>query len=110
MNYNYEHDRFVNKNKAMATGYNVDKHDQAMESKGFSRQARQEDASCFNCKLKKKCATFRKKRSGGAVGAVTFDGNENFICDKYVPAPPSNKSMSDKQIKSMLKNFKKGRY
>ncbi len=110
MNYNYDHDRFVNKNRSIAGGYNIDKHDRAMERKGFSRQERQEDASCFNCKLKNKCAEFRSKRSGGSRGAVSFDGSEQFFCDRYIPAPAANKSMSDKQIKSMLKNFKKGRF
>jgi len=110
MNFAYDHDRYVNKNKSIAGAYDVDKHDRDMERKGFSRQKRQEDTSCFNCKLKNKCAEFRSKRGGGSRGAVSFDGSERFICDRYVPAPASNKSMSDKQIKSMLKNFKKGRY
>ena len=44
------------------------------------------------------------------MGAVSFSGNEEFICDRYIPAPADKKTMSDKQIKSLLKNFKKGRY
>lgn len=110
VNYEYDHDRYVKKNRMIASGYNIDKRDRDMEKKGFSRQDRQEDASCFNCKLKKKCAEFRKKRGGGSVGAVSFSGNEEFICDRYIPAPADKKTMSDKQIKSLLKNFKKGRY
>ena len=110
MNFNYDHEKFVRKNKFLASGYSVDKKDSDLEKKGFSRQERQEDASCFTCKLKKKCAEFRKKRSGGMIGAASFDGNEKFYCDRYIPIPTGNKSMSDKQIKSLLKNFKKGRY
>ncbi len=110
MNYDYDHDRFVNKNKSIAGGYNLEKHDRDMEKKGFSRNDRQEDASCFNCKIKTRCAEFRLKRSGGSKGAVSFDGNEQFICDRYIPEPTKKKAVSDKQIKSMLKNFKKGRF
>ena len=109
MNYNYDHDRFVSKNKSIASGYNIDKHDKELEKKGFSRQKRQEDASCFNCKLKTKCSEFRKKRTGGSLGVASFDGKEEFLCDRYIPAPIQKKSMSDKQIKSLLKNIKKGR-
>ena len=109
INYEYDHDRYVRKNRMIASGYNVDKHDRDMEKKGFSRYERQKDASCFNCKLKKKCAEFRKKRSGGSMGVVSFDGKEKFICDRYTPEPAGKKAMSDKQIKSLLKNIKKGR-
>jgi hypothetical protein len=109
MNYNYNHERFVNKNKSIASGYFVDKHDKELEEKGFSRHQRQEDASCFNCKLKAKCSEFRTKRTGGSLGVASFDGRENFICDRYIPAPVKKKAMSDRQIKSLLKNIKKGR-
>lgn len=109
MNFNFDHEKFVNKNRAIASGYIIDRHDREMEKKGFSHHQRQVDASCFNCKLKKKCAEFRTKRSGGSIGVASFDGSERFICDRYIPAPPTNKSMSDRQIKSLLKNIKKGR-
>lgn len=109
MNYNYDHERFVSKNKSIASGYNIDKHDKDLEKKGFSRQKRQEDASCFNCKLKAKCTEFRKKRTGGSLGVASFDGKEKFLCERYIPAPIQKKSMSDRQIKSLLKNIKKGR-
>ena len=84
INYEYDHDRYVRKNRMIASGYNVDKHDSDMEKKGFSRYERQKDAS--------------------------FDGKEKFICDRYTPEPAGKKAMSDKQIKSLLKNIKKGRY
>lgn len=110
MDFAYDHERYVRKNRSIASGYNIDKHDREMEKKGFSHHQRQEDASCFNCKLKTKCAEFRTKRSGGSRGVASFDGSEKFICDRYIPAPPTKKTLTDKQIKSMLKNFKKGRY
>jgi hypothetical protein len=108
MNYNYDHDRFVHKNRSIAQGYSVDKKDASLEDKGFSRVERQADASCFNCKMKSKCPEFRAKRSGGTSGAVSFGGDEKFICLRYIPAPVENRSMSQKQIKSLLKQAKRG--
>ncbi len=109
MNYDHDHDRYVSKNRSMASGYYVDKHDREMERKGFSHQQRQEDASCFNCKFKSKCSEFRAKRTGGSTGAASFGGDEKFICKRYEPAPTKKQSMSDRQIKSLLKNTKRGR-
>jgi len=109
MNYNYDHDRFVSKNKSLASGYSVNKHDADMEKKGFIHHERRDEASCFNCKIRSKCSEFRNRRTGGHAGAASFGGNEKFICDKFIPAPVSEKSMSDKQIKSLLKNIRKGR-
>lgn len=108
MNYNYDHERFVNKNRSIASGYNVDRNDADLERKGYSRLHRKGDASCFQCKLKSKCSEFRAKRSGGSAGVVSFGGDENFICDRFIPAPAENKAMSQKKIKSLLKNVKKG--
>ncbi len=109
MHFSYDHERFVNKNRSIAKGYSIDERDNKMEQKGFSRQKRQQEPSCFNCKLRSKCAEFRSKRSGGALGVVSFSGKEEFICDRYIPVPTVNKSMSDREIKSLLKNIKKGR-
>jgi hypothetical protein len=108
MNFSYDHDRFVSKNRAIAASYGMEKKDASLEKKGFSRLERQNDASCFNCKAKAKCAEFRAKRSGGSAGAVSFGGGEQMICERYAPAPSDSRSMSDKQIKSLLKNVKKG--
>ncbi len=108
MNYDVDHDRFVNKQKSIARAYDVDSRDANMERKGFSRFQRQQDASCFNCKLKGKCSEFRLKRSGGTGGAVSFGGDEKLICDRFVPAPSERKGMSDRQIKSLMKNVKRG--
>jgi hypothetical protein len=108
MNYDVDHDRFVNKNKKMARAYEVGKRDADMEQKGYSRMHRQQDASCFNCKLKGKCTEFRAKRSGGSAGAVSFGGDETFICSRYTPAPAESRGMSSKEIKKLLKNAKRG--
>jgi len=108
MNYDIDHDRFVNKNKSIARAYDVDSRDSQMERKGFSRIQRQSEASCFNCKLKGKCSEFRGRRTGGSAGAVSFGGEEKMICNRFVPAPAESKSMSNKQIKSLLKNVKRG--
>ena len=104
-----DHDRFVAKNRSLAAAEEIDRRDVAMEKKGYSYLREQKDSSCFNCKMKKTCREFAARSRGGASGVVSFGGDERFVCDKYEPAEKQNKSMSDRQVKSLLKNIKKGR-
>ncbi|MFP4415843.1 MAG: hypothetical protein ACLFSB_01075 [Chitinispirillaceae bacterium] len=108
MNYSYDHDRFVNKNKGLAGAYEMGRKDSGLEKRGFDRYRREQDASCFNCKLRGKCPEYRKKRTGGIEGVVSYGGNETFICDRFQPEPSDHKSMNKRQIKSLLKNAKRG--
>jgi len=103
-----DHDRFVAKNRSLAQAEDLAKRDDALEKKGYSYLREREDSSCFNCKTKQTCREFAAKRSGGASGVVSFGGGERMICDKYLPAEKAQKAMSGKQIKSLLKNVKKG--
>ncbi len=103
-----DHDQVAEKNRATARVYESDAKDKDLEAKGYDRQQRQKEASCFNCKMKQKCPEFRSKRTGGTAGVVSFGGDYSFICSRYTPAPEDSKSMSDKQVKSLLKNFKRG--
>lgn len=108
MNFDYDHERFVAKNKSLASAEEIRKKDTQLEKKGFSHLKRNEEGSCFNCKMKQGCSEFRAKRSGGSSGVVSFGGDEHFMCERFIPAPSQEKSMSNKQIKSLLKNVKKG--
>lgn len=110
MNFNYDHERFVSKNRALASGYDVDRKDKKLAEKGFSEQERNEKASCYNCKTQKKCSLFLEKQRGSVSGVISYGGNEIFICDEYTPVPAKGTKVSDKKIKSLLKNFKKGRF
>jgi hypothetical protein len=108
MNRSIDHERFVEKNRSIANSQDLDHKDKDMEKKGYSFLKRQQEASCFNCKMKQKCPEFRTKKTGGSAGVVSFGGDEKFICNRYGPAIRENRSMSDKQIKSLMKNVKKG--
>lgn len=108
MSFDYDHERFVAKNRSLASAEEMNKKDKSLEKKGFSHLKRDEEGSCFNCKMKSSCTEFRAKKSGGSSGVVSFGGDEKFFCSRYIAAPSSEKSMSDKQIKSLLKNIKKG--
>lgn len=108
MSFSYDHDKFVAKNRALASAERIKQTDEELERKGYSHLRRNEEASCFNCKMRQTCPTFRGKRSGGATGVVSFGGEQTFVCERYTPAPPQDKNMSNKQIKSLLKNIKKG--
>lgn len=110
MGFSYDHDKFVAKNRALASAERIKKRDDELERKGIAHLSQNREASCFNCKMRLTCPTFKGKRSGGATGVVSFGGEQNFICNRYTPAPAKDKSMSQKKIKSLLKNIKKGRY
>jgi len=104
-----DHDRFVAKNRSLAAAEEIGRRDEAMEKKGYSYLREQKDSSCFNCRMKKTCREFNARSRGGTSGVVSFGGDEHLICDKYEPAEKQTKSMSDRQVKSLLKNIKKGR-
>ena len=103
-----DHEQIVEKNRAIAHSYETDARDKALEGKGYHYQQRQQEASCFNCKMKQKCPQFRAKRTGGTSGVVSFGGDQKFICDRYMPNPSPTQAMSDKQVKSLLKIAKRG--
>ncbi len=100
-----DHDHFVAKNKSLARAYESDSREKLAEKKGYSTVKQAAEPSCFQCKHKPKCPEFRKKRTGTTTGAASFGGNERLFCDKFEPQPAdSSRSMSGKQIKSLLKN------
>jgi hypothetical protein len=103
-----DHDRFVAKNRSLAHAEELAKRDDALDKKGYSYLRGRDDSSCFNCKMRQTCREFAARRSGGTSGVVSFGGEEKLICDKYIPAEKAQKIMSDKQVKSLLKNIKKG--
>jgi hypothetical protein len=105
MNRNIDHDRFVAKNRSLAVAEEIHLRDEEIEKKGVSVR---DNRSCFNCKMKHGCSEFKARRSGRATGVVSFGGDEKFVCERHVPAPAQSRTMSDKQIKALLKNIKKG--
>ena len=107
MNRNIDHDRFVAKNRSLAIAEEIKQRDEAFEKRGGTTVTR-DNRSCFNCKMKQGCSEFKARRSGRATGVVSFGGDEKFVCDRHIPAPAQARSMSDKQIKALLKNIKKG--
>jgi hypothetical protein len=108
MNRSIDHDRFVEKNRSIAQSQELETKDAALARKGYRFLEHQREASCYTCKMKKKCPEFRAKQTGGTKGVVSFGGDEKFICSRYMPAEIQSRSMSNKQIKSLLKNAKRG--
>jgi hypothetical protein len=106
MNRNIDHDRFVAKNRALAVAEDVKSRDEENAKRGALPKRQQ--SSCFNCKMKQGCSEFKARRSGRSTGVVSFGGDEQFVCDRYTPAAMQNRSMSDKQIKTLLKNIRQG--
>jgi hypothetical protein len=107
MNRNIDHDRFVAKNRALAGAEDVKRRDEEYGKKEGSSLT-QVRGSCFKCKMKQGCSEFKARRSGRSSGVVSFGGDESFVCERFIPAPSQSRSMSDKQIKALLKNVKMG--
>jgi hypothetical protein len=106
--FNREHEHYVLKNRLLAAADDMGRQERQAEKKGVSTLERRK--SCFSCKLKKTCTQFRAKRSGGTSGVVSFGGNDQaWACERYEPAPVQDRGMSQKQIKSLMKNFKRAR-
>ena len=103
-----DHERFVAKNRSIARAEEIGRKDDAMEKKGYSYLREQKESSCFNCKMKRSCREFNARSRGGTSGVVSFGGDERMICDKYEPAEKTSKTMSNKQVKSLMKGFKRG--
>ncbi|MEW6042335.1 MAG: hypothetical protein AB1633_12525 [Elusimicrobiota bacterium] len=103
-------DRFLSKNMRMARGYDLTKsQEKASDRDGMEKPFLKK--SCFNCRLKIKCNDFRTKRTGGIGGSVSIGDDSIFICDKWQAFEPSTKqkTLSDRQVKSMLKAATHGR-
>jgi hypothetical protein len=108
MNRNIDHERFAEQNRRAAENYTMEKTDKALVKKGFDRATRQDEPSCYNCKLNQRCAVFNKQR--GVTGAASVSAEDKHLCERYVPAPPSEKKgMNDKQVKNLLKSAMKGK-
>ena len=107
MNRNIDHDRFVAKNRAFALAEDVKRRDEEYVKKEGAAGAQQR-GSCFSCKMKQGCSEFKARRSGRSTGVVSFGGDESFVCERYTPGAAQRRSMSDKQIKALLKNISKG--
>jgi hypothetical protein len=104
--FNRDHEHYVLKNRMLAAATEISRRGSKSEKKGGAPAEREK--SCFNCKLKKTCTQFRAKRSGGASGVVSFGGfDETMVCERYEPAPRQNRGMSEKQIKSLMRSFRR---
>jgi hypothetical protein len=107
-------ERFQRKNAALARAYEVDATKKKVETNlGAEKSAIRQDKSCFNCKKKSRCDTFRGWRTGGGSGVVSFGGesNKSWLCESYEPMAERKKeqSLSPQQVKNLYKNALKGR-
>jgi len=107
MNRNIDHDRFVAKNRAFALAEDVKRRDEEYVKRDGALKS-QPKGSCFSCKMKQGCSEFKARRSGRSTGVVSFGGDESFVCERYTPGAAQRRSMSDKQIKALLKNVRMG--
>ena len=106
--FSHDHDHYVAKNRALASWSENDARNRKFAEKENASQERK--PSCFNCKLRRKCTAFKGKRVGSTSGVVSFGGGpESSLCDKFVAEPAESRQMNDRQIKSLMKNFRRAR-
>ncbi|MFH1761489.1 MAG: hypothetical protein ABIA63_10360 [bacterium] len=101
-------ERYLAKNARMAKAYDTSGQ---VKDDGVPDSERALKKTCFNCNLKRRCNDFKLKRSGGTGGSVSIGDDTIFICEKWQAFLPNtkDKKLSEKQVKSMLKNALKGR-
>lgn len=106
-----DHERFMLKNKSMASGYQLTGVQKEITDKVGDEIDKTKETSCFNCVKKNRCIEFKSKSSGGGAGSVSIGADTTFICSKYAPFSPNKKEkpLSGKQIKNMMKLAQRGR-
>lgn len=104
-------DRFIDKNNSLARAYEADrKKVKTVVRKELGGAAKEEAQSCYNCKVRNRCDSFRKWRTGGTTGVVTVGDDKQFWCEKWTEDPATKvAAVSDKQAKSMMRSFRSGR-
>ena len=92
---NVDHNRFVMRNKSLALAEEFDRKGKVIGSKG------EEAKTCNNCNRKKHCKKNRVYTGGGSIsiGEVVTTSCETWMEQK-------KGAMSDKQKRSLLKQFK----
>lgn len=107
----YSGDRFIDKNKSLAMAYEKDpRKGKTVVKKDLGGAAKEEAQSCWNCKVRNRCDSFRRWRTGGTAGVVSIGEDKQFWCDKWTEDPVTKvQSMDVKQVRSMMRGALKGR-
>ncbi len=107
----YSGDRFIDKNNSLAKAYETDRlKGRTVVKKDLGGSAKEEAQTCYNCKVRNRCDTFRKWRTGGTAGVVSVGQDQQYWCAKWIEDPVTKvNAVSDKQAKSMMRSFKSGR-
>lgn len=109
----FSDDRFMSKNMSMAKAFEEDKRKgkaKTVVRSEFGADAKEESASCYSCKMRHKCDTFRRWRTGGTSGVVSVAADQHFWCEKYIQDPVGKvNEVSSKQVKSLMKSMRHGR-
>lgn len=100
---------FIRQQASMGRAWEMEKKDKAFEKKGIEVEHDKGEPTCWECKYQNKCQKFREMRTGGMNKVVSYGGNlkNEFICDRYEPLKKKSNRMSDKDIKKLMKGFRK---
>jgi len=107
----YSGDRFIDKNNSLAKAYEADRNKgKTVIKKDLGGAAKEEAQTCYNCKVRNRCDSFRKWRTGGTTGVVSVGEDKQYWCDKWQEDPVTKVSnVTPKQANAMMRSFKSGR-
>jgi hypothetical protein len=104
------HDRFLRKNQALSRAYEISKKDKVKEkiSKGEQKPV---VTLCYRCKKERPTLKYHITETGRAEGAVSVPNEYVPLCEECAPKrKKSADELSPKQIASLLRGLKKGRF
>lgn len=104
-------DRFIDKNNSLAKAYEADRlKGRTVIKKDIGGEAKEEAQTCWNCKVRTRCDTFRKSRTGGISGVVSIGEDKVFWCAKWTEDPVTKvQNVTTKDARSMMRSMLKGR-
>ena len=105
-----DHDRYLRKNMALSRAYDIEKKDKQKhkEAKGELKPIVHK---CHRCKQEKPCLPFLIMETGFYDGATSVSKEMVQLCDECSPKKKKQQSeMTKKQIKSLLRGARRGRF
>ena len=104
------HSRFLRKNLALSKAYEIEKKDK-FKSKVEKGEVKPETVACYRCKKIRPCLKYGIMETGRAEGAVSVSNEYVPLCEECAPKRKKNPNeLNPKQISSLLRSAKRGRF
>jgi hypothetical protein len=104
------HDRFLRKNLALSRAYEISRKDKVKE-KVVRGEQQPVVTICYRCKKERPCLKYHITETGRHEGAVSVSNEYVPLCEECAPKKKkSADELSPKQISSLLRGAKHGRF